>query len=317
MQFRTSIPIAKAKQPITYKDSVVLLGSCFASNIGEKFNYYKFKHTVNPFGIIFNPIALERLITRAINDELFTETDLLFHNEQYHCFEVHSTFSNVSSETIIHNLNVALQILKAALVESKTLVITLGTAWVYRFIDTDAIVANCHKVPQKRFLKALLSVTAIEESLQAIVALVRHLNPNIQILFTVSPVRHIKDGMVENSRSKAHLLAAVHEIVEPRNDIFYFPSYEIMVDELRDYRFYDVDMLHPSALAIDYIWEQFTTNWVHQEAQTTMQLVADIQKGLQHRPFNPTSTAHQQFLKKLKAKQDAVQLLHQHINFNV
>jgi hypothetical protein len=176
-------------------------------------------------------------------------------------------------------------------------------------------VANCHKVPQKKFLKELLSVEAISESLEAIVSLIKSINPQVSVIFTVSPVRHIKDGFVENTQSKSHLISAIHQVVEPRQQLYYFPSYEIMLDELRDYRFYKEDMLHPNTLAIQYIWERFQQVWISEEANQTMQDVDQIQKGLKHRPFNMESDAHQSFLQNLKTKQADLQSQFHHIQF--
>jgi hypothetical protein len=199
--------------------------------------------------------------------------------------------------------------------------ITFGTSWVYRNLENNQIVANCHKVPQKQFTKELLSVDTIAESIQNSIDLIQSINPKVNFTFTVSPVRHIKDGYVENTLSKAHLTTAIHkivnsniqipnsnsEILNPKSQILnYFPSYEIMMDELRDYRFYNPDMLHPNSVAIDYIWERFVTTSIADKALTTMKEVASIQSGLQHRPFNPYSEAHQQFLSKL---QDRISLL--------
>ena len=194
-------------------------------------------------------------------------------------------------------------------------VITLGTAWVYRLIEKDRIVANCHKVPQKKFLKELLSGDEISESLAAIVSLIRDFNKNVGIIFTVSPVRHLKDGFVENSLSKANLISGIHQIVEPRKQIHYFPSYEIMMDDLRDYRFYKEDMLHPNKTAVDYIWENFKKTWINEEAFSFMQEIDSIQKGLAHRPFNPTSEKHRMFLADLNKNMEQLTQKLPHVSF--
>ena len=204
---------------------------------------------------------------------------------------------------MLNNLNESIKSTHLQIKNSTHIIITLGTAWVYRHLESDIIVANCHKVPQKQFAKELLSIEEISESLQAIVGLIRSVNPKAVIIFTVSPVRHLKDGFVENAQSKAHLIAAVHEVVEPRNYIHYFPSYEIMMDELRDYRFYDDDMVHPNTAAINYIWERFQESWIAKEALKTMDEVDSIQKGMCHKPFNSNSDAYKQFLQDLRSKQ--------------
>ena len=269
-------------------------------NIGEKLNYFKFQNTLNPFGILFHPIAIENFITRAINKDYFQEEDLVYQHEQLHCLEAHSSLSSANKEVLLRNLNNALDKTHKQIQKSSHIIITLGTSWVYRSLETDNIVANCHKIPQKKFLKELLTVDLVSESLNAIIALVREENPNASIIFTVSPVRHLKDGFLENQRSKAHLISAIHQVVEPRNNIFYFPSYELMMDELRDYRFYKDDMIHPNQLAIDYIWDKFKSVWISDESQKTMDKVEEIQKGLAHKPFNPRSEKHQEFLRNLE-----------------
>lgn len=314
LQTRLSLQPQRYHQ-IDYHSKVGLFGSCFSEHMAEKFGYYKFQKFDNPFGILFHPLAIENLIVNAINEKIYTEDDIFFHNEQWHCFEAHSELSHRSKEDLLNELNTQMKITNTFLKEASHIVITLGTAWAYRFIETDEFVANCHKVPQKKFLKELLSVDAIFESLAAIVSLIKSINSEVSILFTVSPVRHIKDGFVENTQSKSHLIAAIHQIVDPRQQLFYFPSYEIMLDELRDYRFYEDDMLHPTKLAVQYIWERFEQVWISEQAKLVMKDVEHIQKGLEHRPFNSNSEAHQLFLQKLRNQQQDLQLKFAHIQF--
>ena len=303
MKLQTQIPYTKqSHNQIDYNSKVLLLGSCFSENIGEKFEYFKFQSTINPFGILFHPLAIENLITRAINKDYYTEEDIDFYNEQWYCLDAHSRLNSISKKALLTYLNNALDITNKQISESTHIAITLGTSWVYRHIALDAIVANCHKLPQKQFLKELLSVEQISESLKAIISLVSAINPKVNFIFTVSPVRHIKDGFVENTRSKSHLIAAIHKIVEPRKQLYYFPSYEIMMDELRDYRFYNSDMLHPNKVAIDYIWEKFKHIWISEHTAPTMQDVDTIKKGLKHKPFNAKSQAHQKFIAKLQSQ---------------
>ena len=316
MKLQTQIPLQPEKyNPIDYHSKIVLIGSCFAEHIGQKLEYFKFQNLLNPFGILFHPLGIERLITNAINEKEYTERDIFFHDEQWHCYDAHSRLSNSSKEEFLKALNGNIKLTHQYINDSTHFIITLGTAWVYRHIETDAIVSNCHKVPQKQFTKVLLTVETVSESLKAIISLIRSVNPNTVIIFTVSPVRHLKDGFVENARSKAHLISAVHEVAEPRHHIHYFPSYEIMMDELRDYRFYDDDMVHPNTTAVNYIWEKFQEVWITREASKTMDKVNEIQKGLCHRPFHPNSKAHRQFLQNLKAKQQQLQELFSHIRF--
>jgi len=308
LQLTTKITVQKSAFPIDYNSKIMLLGSCFAENIGRKFQYFKFQSTVNPFGIIFNPVSLEQLISRCVENRQFTENDVFFYNELWHCYEVHSELSNSDKDSFLESLNNLLSSTNKQLSDSSHIIITLGTSWVYRNIKTDEIVANCHKVAQKQFTKELLSIPQIEKSLKSIFSLIHSVNPNCKFIFTVSPVRHIKDGFVENTLSKSHLIAAIHKTITHHTlPIAYFPAFEIMMDELRDYRFYAEDMLHPSQTAIDYIWIQFFENYISKKEFVTMQEICSIQKGLQHRPFNPNTQSHKKFIEQLAQKVQLIQ----------
>jgi hypothetical protein len=307
MNFRTKIPISISSNPIDYNSKIVSLGSCFAENMGDKFGYFKFQSATNPFGIIFNPVSIEKIIDRVVKETLFTEEDIFFYNERWHCFEVHSDLSSASQEELLVNLNQILRETKKQLLEATQVIITYGTSWVYRNIEKEATVANCHKVPQKQFAKELLTIATIQECIENTTRLIQSINPNCNFIFTVSPVRHLKDGFVENQVSKAHLITSVYHVLM-ESEIYhlppaiYFPSYEIMMDELRDYRFYAEDMIHPSQMAIEYIWERFKESVISETAYATMDGVESIQKGLQHRPFNPHSESHKKFESNLQAK---------------
>lgn len=302
MNFQTQIAIQKSNFPMDYHSKIMLLGSCFAENMAEKFEYFKFENLVNPFGIIFNPVSLEKLIVRSLHKNYYTEKDIFYHNEAWHCYEVHSELWSADKDELLSALN---QIIDSTHRYINTLthcLITLGTSWIYRHIESNEIVANCHKVSQKEFVKELLSISQIETSLKNIIAEIHAVNPNCTFIFTVSPVRHIKDGFVENNLSKAHLISALNSSNFQLPSLNYFPSYEIMMDELRDYRFYAEDMLHPNQTAIDYIWIKFFENYVAEKEFEVMQQVCDIQKALHHRPFHPNSESHLKFLENLNKK---------------
>lgn len=316
MNLQTRIPLKQAsKNLIDYNSKLLLFGSCFSENIGNQFSYFKFQSTQNPFGILFHPIAIENLITNAINQKKYTEKDLIYQNEIWHSFDAHSSLSSLDQKEILHNLNSAISATHQQIKDASHIIITLGTSWVYRHIESDKIVANCHKIPQKKFLKELISVDEITESLQAIIALIKTVNTKVDIIFTISPVRHLKDGFIENTQSKSHLITAIHEVIEPRTHTHYFPSYEIMMDELRDYRFYAEDLIHPNKTAINYIWERFLATWFSDETTLTLKEIDTIQKGILHRPFNENSEQHQQFLKNLKLKIEKIQKAYSFIKF--
>jgi GSCFA family len=321
MHFTTKISIPKNNHPIDYDSKMVSLGSCFAVNIAEKCNYYKFQNTVNPFGILFHPLAIHESVRRAIHQDFFNESDVFFHNERWHCFDVHSDLSNSNKEDLLHILNQKVTDLKLQIESASHMLITYGTAWVYRHKVSQKTVANCHKVPQSQFEKELLSATKIQDAIQDTIALIRSINSKVTITFTVSPVRHLKDGFVENQQSKANLIIGIHQTINSqpttnnRQLTSYFPSYEIMMDELRDYRFYAEDMIHPNQTAIDYIWERFTETSICSESLSIMDEVESIQKARSHKPFHPNSESHQKFISQLNQRITRLQEKFQYISF--
>lgn len=303
MHFRTVIPISQSEFKIDHNSKIMSLGSCFAVNIGKKFDFFKFQSVTNPFGILFNSVSIEKIIGKALHLELYSEDDIFFYNERWHCFDVHSDLSNSNKEEFLIILNQLLQATRQQLLDSSHLIITYGSSWVYRKKDTNSIVANCHKLPQKEFIKEILSVKKNANSISKTVGLVQKANPQAKVILTVSPVRHLKDGFVENQQSKSHLISAIHKVIHNQLlGISYFPSYEIMMDELRDYRFYAEDMLHPNQVAIDYIWKQFSQTNISIESQILMNEILAIQKGLAHKSFNENSNNHRLFLNKLHSK---------------
>ncbi len=326
MKLQTEIPLSPEENQIDYSSKILLLGSCFSENIGAKFDYFKFQNLQNPFGVIFNPVSIEKLIVHAIENRTFSEEDIFQHNGIWKCFETHSELASLDKIEFLQNLNTALQNLREALFSATHIIFTFGTSWVYRNIDASAplsdreIVANCHKLPQKNFTKELLSIEEISKSNHNIFEKISEVNPTATLINTVSPVRHVKDGFAENSLSKAHLLSAIHSFINLKSSIvnrksFYFPSFEIMMDELRDYRFYAEDMLHPNKTAIEIIWQKFSEVWISPETESLQKEIASIQSGLNHRPFNPESAEHLHFLAKLKQQISSIKKIFPHIEF--
>lgn len=320
MQLQTKIPIHQQEPKIDYNSEVLLVGSCFVENIGKKLEFFKFKNLLNPFGILFHPEAIAGFFKNVKEEKIYSEEDVFFHQERWLSFDAHSVVSKPKKEDLIQLLNEKSKTTKLQLQKATHVIITLGTAWGYELKSTGKTVANCHKVPQREFQKQLQSVESIFSNLKNIVEVISEVNPKTTVIFTISPVRHIKDGFVENQRSKAHLIAAVHRLIEEsdfsKTKISYFPSYEIMMDELRDYRFYAEDMIHPSQLAVDYIWNRFSEAWIAPEAKATMKEVETIQRGLQHRPFNEQSEQHQKFLQDLEQKKQQLQSQFPYIRFS-
>lgn len=288
-----------------YQSKVVLLGSCFVENMGSKLDYFKFQQLQNPFGILFHPLALENLVERALAGKTYHVDEVFEQNGIWHCFDAHSDLNALSCEDLLNDLNQGLKETKSELENATHVIVTLGTAWVFEHQSFGKTVANCHKIPQKEFEKRLLSTEEIQSSLDRLVNWVQGANPKVNIIFTVSPVRHLKDGFVENQQSKAHLITSLHSVLSSRaqsRGVSYFPAYEIMMDELRDYRFYGKDLVHPNELAVEYIWEKFKSVWISPDCYPVMDEVDVVQKGLRHRPFNPDSEAHQAFRKSLRTK---------------
>jgi len=269
---------------------------------------------------MFHPKAIETLISNAINEITYTEKDIFFHNERWHSYETHSRLSNISKSELLTSLNENIKLANQQIDESTHIIITLGTAWVYKHIEDNKTVVNCHKVPQKQFEKEILDVDEITSSFENIERQIRAVNSNIQFIYTVSPIRHLKDGFTQNQQSKAHLITAIHQFLNRKSETLnpkssYFPSYEIMMDELRDYRFYAEDMIHPNKTALNYIWKKFQQVWISQDTSTIMDAVDTIQKGLNHKSFNPNSNSHRQFLKSLEEKKEQLQSKFSHIVF--
>jgi hypothetical protein len=316
MKLQTQVPVSISLNPISYKSETVLLGSCFSNHIGRKLDYHKFRTTLNPFGILFHPKALSNLVVRALNEEKYHEEELFLHQEQWHSYEAHSDISKNSKEELLLSLNEHLSLTRQKLTTASHLILTLGTAWGYEHKDSGKWVANCHKVPQKEFNKILSAPEEIMESLGNAIAKIQELNPKITVYLTISPVRHLKDGFVENQHSKALLITATHQLQQSLpNKLYYFPSYELMMDELRDYRFYEADMVHPNTLAIDYIWEKFSYACISKADLKTMESVAEIQKGLAHKAFNPSSKQHLAFKESLQKKIADLTANYPHISF--
>ena len=313
MKFRSEIKIPPFPSPIDYSSKIFGLGSCFVDNIKQKLDFYRFQNQINPFGVIFNPYSINNILKRIIHQNNFRSQELFFHENLWKSFQLHSSFNQTDKEEYLKEINNKLELAGSFLKTSDWVFITLGTAWVYKLIKTDEIVSNCHKVPQKEFQKHLLSPTEISANLIEIIEQIKTFNPQTKILFSISPVRHLKDGFVENTQSKSHLHVALQPLIDKKNT-FYFPSYEILMDDLRDYRFYKKDFVHPNELAIEYIWEKFQDSMISSKVVEDMKSIEKIQKQLGHRPF----TKEKPILSiKVKEKILKIQEKYPHINFGL
>lgn len=302
MKLTTPVNITKSIAKVNYKDDILLLGSCFAQNIGDKLNEHLFNVTINPHGILFNPLSIAHGINDLLANKVYNQNHLQQREDIWFSYNHHGAFSNISLDQCLSSINNQIVGGLQAIKNAKTIVITFGTAWVYRLKETNEIVANCHKMPATLFNKELVNANQIVEVYLTLLKEIKVINPAVNIVFTVSPVRHIKDGVVENSLSKATLLTAVHELIAKVNHTSYFPSYELMIDELRDYRFYKEDLIHPSQQAVDYIWNKFKNSHFDKDTLNFTEKVSKLKRELYHKPLQPNSKAAMAFKEGLQKR---------------
>lgn len=307
MYWFTEFPIPKSESPISHSSKILSMGSCFAQTIGQKMLDSKLDILVNPFGTIFHPNALGDLLEAGISgnqpdDNLISKRDGLF----FH-YSAHSDLAGKSKEELMEKLNQRIELTGEYLKTGTHLILTFGTAWVYEFKETRTLVANCHKQPSNFFEKRLLSLDEMKMALKNLFSKLSFFNPNLKIVLTVSPVRHIKDGIPENQLSKSLLRVLCADLERVSENVSYFPAYEIMMDELRDYRFYKSDLIHPSEQAENYIWEKWKHSFFTSETQSKIDQINKIRHELAHRAMNPGSEAHLKFLQNLKQKLERLQ----------
>ena len=288
MKFRTEIPTPKYPFNISYQDKLMLVGSCFSDHIGNFFQEMRFDTLPNPFGTLFNPVSIANALKMSIEPSLFNEQYIDFFNEKWISYAHHGRFSHPNKETFWQNIRQSLNRTHDFLVSADYLFLTFGTAYCYRLIERDLIVANCHKIPANQFEKQLLTIEQIVGLYQDLLKQLRQFNPLLKIIFTVSPVRHLADGFHENQISKSILHLSVNQLIDNTNT-FYFPSYEIVQDDLRDYRFYAADLCHPSDAAVSYIREKLTDAFFTLETQERMKKVVKENKAQGHRNNVPIS----------------------------
>ncbi len=296
--FRTEVNAGSFPAKIGYENPALFVGSCFANHIGEKMQDYKFKADLNPFGVIYNPVSVLNSLKILRDKKVFTEKDLYFYDRKWISFYHYTGFAHPDKEVCLEKINNRIQFSSDRFKEADFLFITLGTAQVYEWIETGEVVSNCHKIPASKFNPRLLDVDEIIKAYSVFLNELFVQKPDLRVIFTVSPVRHWKDGPVENQRSKAVLLLAVQALVEQFDRVSYFPAYEIMMDDLRDYRFYAEDMLHIGPMGVDYIWNKFFQALIKDEARPVMLEVEKIIKAANHRPFNAGSEEFRKFVTK-------------------
>ncbi|WP_282038932.1 GSCFA domain-containing protein [Saccharicrinis aurantiacus] len=314
--FRTEIITQPHNKQIEYDSSVLFIGSCFANNIGSKCEEAKIPCMINPYGTIYNPISVKNTLKFIIDKYQFSEKDLRYENNLWHTFSHHSSFNDSDKEQYLKQVNKNNEDAHQFLKEADFLFITFGTAWVYQFIENNQVVSNCHKYPNKSFNRYILNISEIIDIYKTIITELLVFNPTLNIVFTVSPVRHWKDGAHGNQISKATLLLAIEQLVDTFESCSYFPAYEFIIDDLRDYRFYDKDMIHPNDVAVDYIWEKFESHFLSQAALVYQNEFQKLSKSLNHRPFNINSPQHQDFLRKLLQKLNQLKIKYPNVNIS-
>lgn len=303
MNFRTQVELPKNETEIRHSERIMLWGSCFAENIGNRLLENKFRCQVNPFGILYNPLSIAEALKQVMEGRIYQKTDLFTAGGQWHSWMHHGVFSSVDASACLSAINEHLSLATRELSSVDWLVVTWGTAYIYALKGKERmIVGNCHKQPDKLFERKRLHVDEIVDVWQSLLAGLKDVNPSLKVLFTVSPIRHAKDGMHGNQLSKATLLLAINDLCEKCPDCYYFPSYELVMDELRDYRFYADDMIHLSSKAIDYIWECFGQCYFRAETQEIIREWEEIRRGLEHKPFHPELEAYHQFLSQIVLK---------------
>lgn len=298
MKFKTDIEIPHAPFEITHGTCGIFIGSCFTTNIGEKLEKRKFPVLINPTGTVYNPVSITNTIELLLGDISFNERDIFNDNDIWQSYWLHTSFSSIHKEDVMKRFQTTKQNFSTLLPHLDYIFITLGTAWVYILKENGMIVNNCHKSPASYFKRRRLGVEECVNTLQKLIFLIREQRPKTKFIFTVSPIRHWKDGAHENQISKATLLLCIEELQKNNRDILYFPAYEILMDELRDYRFYDNDMLHPNTSAIQYIWETFQKTYFTQETCAVTKKIEDIHKAIEHKPFNENSPQYIQFIEQ-------------------
>jgi GSCFA family len=320
MQFRSEFTPKPFSIKMKHTDKLLLVGSCFTEQIGKKLAAHKFDVLENPNGILFNPMSIAKAVISYANGKLYNEDDLFYYNELWASRDHHTQFSNIKKEIALKTINESQQKAIDFIKNADWILLTLGSAFVYEWKDIEAkdnyenVAANCHKIPTDKFNRRLTEANEIESVLQKMEAAVRVINPHVKFIYTISPVRHLREGFVENNRSKATLIQAVHSLTNEEN-IFYFPAYELVIDDLRDYRFFAEDLVHPNYAATNYVWEKFVPAVVDEPSQQLMQKINEINAAKSHKAFNPTSEAHKTFLAVNFSKITKLKEMYPYIDF--
>ncbi len=315
MEFRTQLTSPSSEAKIGYQSPILGIGSCFIENIGGLLQSYKLPTLLNPFGILYNPLSIHYCIERLLQNTPYTTDELVDHQGIWYSFDHHGHFSSTEPNKAVALINHSYQEALSFLKNTNWLILTLGTATVYRYKVNQKVVANCHKIPNSQFSKERLTIAQIVDALSKTFIALEKKGLDVNILLTVSPVRHIKDGIIENQRSKSTLLLAVEQLVHQFEQVSYFPAYELVMDDLRDYRFFERDLVHPNQMAVTYIWEAFEQAYFTDKTSQLKNKIAKIVKASQHRPFHPHTPQHQQFIQQQLKQIEIVEAAHPYLSF--
>ena len=320
MNFRSEFTPKPFSIKIKHTDKLLLVGSCFTEQIGRKLAGHKFDVLENPNGILFNPFSIAKAVISYVSRKLYTEDEVFYYNELWASKEHHTKFSSIEKEATIKSINKSQQIAIKFIKSADWILLTLGSAFVYEWKDIlpnenyDNVAANCHKIPTDKFNRRLTEPEEIKTILQKMETVVRAINPSVKFIYTISPVRHLREGFVENNRSKAALIQAVHSLIN-ESSTFYFSAYELVIDDLRDYRFFAEDLIHPNYAATNYVWEKFIPAAIDETSQQLMEKINEINAAMSHIAFNPTSVAHKKFMQVNLEKTLSLQESFPYINF--
>lgn len=309
MKFRTEIEIEKFPFEISHKNRLAFIGSCFADEIGMRFKNSGFHSLVNPFGVIFNPISIARILNDAENTSTEIQHNIIEHNSRFYSLKHHGSFASNSKANLEQQIAEQNKLLHNNLKQADFLFITFGTAVIYKHVQENKVVANCHKLPNNFFYNTLLNITEIVEELEVSILKLKQLNPTLKIVFTVSPVRYFNFGMHKNQLSKATLLLAIETLIKHFNHCYYFPAYELVIDDLRDYRFMKEDLIHPNKQAVDYIWEKIEQTFLNKNTLSLCKRVQSFNAMNNHKVREESN----EFKEKIKSEYEVLKLLLPHL----
>lgn len=316
MEFILPFHIEPSRHKISHDQKILFIGSCFTEEVGNHFKNLKFDVLQNPNGILFDPRSITYALNSYIENKQYHEEDLFFQNELWNSWQHHSQYSGLDKIPVLDKINESQAIAQGFVKNASWLIITLGTAYAYQLTGNNNFVANCHKVPSSSFQKKLLAIESMYDRLDYVISRLAVLNPNLKIVLTVSPVRHVKDGLVANNISKARLLEVVHHLKTSHKQVTYFPAYELVIDVLRDYRFYKQDLVHPNEMAIDYVFDIFCKTYMTEDTEVLMGKIKSLHAAIRHRPFHENSESYQAFKKEQLNKAAHIQNANPHLDLS-